>query len=1484
MVIFLAGCSDTSPVAPVIEDEEAPVSITAQQNPQENPSEESAYGNSGRNLWVYELIYVDTETMAYQKIPSRDVTTHLNVLTWLENGPCTNCFKIIGINPSGSGTLLIDIEISHPFDNLSLSGFDVRGIPMFNGSRNYPEHDLNTPDRTLGDGELVNADGYTTLYNWSTAGSGPNGLQGYMKGKFASTALPDAQLNGFIRHNSDSPSNTRNVFMAGDAVTRTYEIDMPDGAFIFGYAVDANWAPPDVPTVTDPITDFPLDANCPEPWKIEVMEVPIDQGLTEQGGSTELIIDIYDWQGHETHYEPIIECPELFSGTTYGSPQEDLGDHYRYSAIVENSLIAGVGEYGCLISSLDLENDSAPDWLDLTAYQVITLEVHEFNNVPPVAVATGDPLQQNPDVDIHFYDDGSYDPDGGDIVKYEWDWNNDGTFDEEGEDAYHSWTDEGNYHVQFRVTDNEGSTDILYDPIEVEIVIGDLIPIAFASADPNPQVVCGDITFDDDGSYDPDGGLIAEYQWDWNNDGTWDDSGVPITHAFDYPGLYLVNFRVQDDEGTWGELTEPLEINIENALPTAVAEADNYEPDAGDTVNFSGSGSYDNDCGGQFITNWEWDFENDGTYDDSGENVSHIYYEGGTKSVQLRVTDNEGGIDILDDPLSILVYADPVAVANTDINPALVCDIVTFNGGDSYDPDGGSIALYEWDFNNDGSYEYSGVTCPMSFSLVGTFYMNLRVTDDEGATDTLDTPLAIEIGELPPTAVITQEDFTVYPYKSIGFNGLLSQDNDCYGDMIVEYHWDWDNNGTYDATGASKLHYWTSPGTYYVQLKVIDDEGSEDTLDSPYEVIVDDPPKPTALAAAEPNPQTVCEDVHLHDDGSTGGGTLIVWTEWDIGNDGTWEYGDETHVYYAWDEPGTYYVQYKVTNNYGGWDVLDEPLEIVIENALPTSSAWVEKNTLYIDEVATFFGNLSHDNDCDSNEIVKWEWDFDGDGSYEVTETDPNTTHSFDTAGEYDVQLRVTDDEGTTDVLDTPIHISVFEGWARTWGGEDSERVLSIDTDFSGNVYACGKFYGTVDFDPSASVESRTSNGGCDAFLVKYDSKGNFQWVKTWGGTSFDEASSVVSYDTFNVFVCGYYEGTNVNFNPDGWAPYTSNGDLDAFLIRYNASGEYQFAGSWGGYGTDHASCITRDDTPYIYISGGFEDTVDFNPWTGTTNRTSAGSRDAYIMRVTNSGSFSWVNTWGGPSTDVCQAITHANAKIYGTGVYYDTADFDPGPGTTNWTSKGGQDAFIVGYSTSGTFNWVRVWGGTGTDGGHDIFAQPAGDERVYIIGDYTGTCDFDPTGLTDSRTSNGETDNYIVEYSSTGSYNGAWAWGGTGNDFARAISGDVMGTRIYAVGEFRSVCDFDPDTGAEWGTSNGQNDVYLSAFDGSMNHLWLSTWGDDAGDSGYAVHVDFWNGIYAGGYYNGDVDFNTGPGVDMHHAEGFDDAFLVNYPEDGTW
>ncbi|MCX6647492.1 MAG: PKD domain-containing protein, partial [bacterium] len=395
------------------------------------------------------LIYINTENPddpIIEIIPAREGEIHFNVLKFLEGAPCNDCFRIMGFDFPGPGYeyLDLDIRIDHPFDDLLFSVFDVRCIIMFDGSHEFPSIGKTASDPTIGEGALLNAEGYTALYNGSTLTAPVGDYQKYFPGKLSTETIPNSDINGYIYFKTDDPANNRNAFYAGSIDVKTLSMQLPSSSFVIGYAVDASWAPPIETPVDNPLTDFDLSANCLEPWKIVVTEEPIDYGLTDHGGQTKLLIDIYDWQGKETHHDPEVECPEIFDGPLTATWVSDGADYTEYEATISNSLIAPIGEYMCLIGIEANENDPVnKPWLDLTAYQIQKLTVIEQPHLNPVAVAEAVPNPQSIDQPVSFSGSGSYDPDCGDIQLYEWDWDNDGIYDETGENVDHTWTSPG---------------------------------------------------------------------------------------------------------------------------------------------------------------------------------------------------------------------------------------------------------------------------------------------------------------------------------------------------------------------------------------------------------------------------------------------------------------------------------------------------------------------------------------------------------------------------------------------------------------------------------------------------------------------------------------------------------------------------------------------------------------------------------------------------------------------------------------------------------------------------------------------------------------------------------------------------------------------------------------------------------------------------------------------------------------------------------
>lgn len=328
--------------------------------------------SDNRYLTGFYNIAYNAEDNSAEVIPVRDAEKHWNVLKFLEKGPCEGCVQVQGVTPNPDGTKIFFTVISHPFSNPLFTGFDVRGYTIFRGSHTFTDTGLTAPDRYQGDGFLVNADGYSTLYNASTIPFAP--LEGYLKGKFATPTTPNADLNGFRAHVSAlGGNNPRRILEAGDNVGTEYVIDMPDGDFIFGYAVDASWIPPTTSPVTDPENDFPPGANCPEPYWLEAGWY--GSGLTDMGGKVQLILNVYDHSGLTSYLTPTVECPELLASPLTMNFDWDNGDYQAYYLNITNQNQAPIGKYNILFTVEDTENATSPAHLNLTTYQILEMEV-----------------------------------------------------------------------------------------------------------------------------------------------------------------------------------------------------------------------------------------------------------------------------------------------------------------------------------------------------------------------------------------------------------------------------------------------------------------------------------------------------------------------------------------------------------------------------------------------------------------------------------------------------------------------------------------------------------------------------------------------------------------------------------------------------------------------------------------------------------------------------------------------------------------------------------------------------------------------------------------------------------------------------------------------------------------------------------------------------------------------------------------------------
>ncbi len=356
-------------------------------------------------LWGYYLFHLNADHTAIDVEPIREAQFHFNVVGYLQNPPGTYNLFIENVSWSDTGTLLVDVYLRHPFPTSEqLIGRDVRGIAILPAEKVFISTIIKDVYGDLtpiyASRRLLNADGYTTLWNrWTAPEVFHPQLFGYIKGIYASPDeyFIEGNLHGYKAFWTDPVGR---LFMPGQGNTRTYEFDFPPGPLTFAYAVDANWEQPiNLPISPTPEDDFPPSAHCLEPFQISAGVTT--NSMTKIGGSAVVQFDVSDWQDATVFSHIHVEAPDLFFGTL--DPGAPIGfpfpDTARYEVTVPNTkgnATTTGGGSDLLIVVEDVENSVVNP--DLTAYNILKVPVADipgfwrdrngddsFVNVPLVA-------------------------------------------------------------------------------------------------------------------------------------------------------------------------------------------------------------------------------------------------------------------------------------------------------------------------------------------------------------------------------------------------------------------------------------------------------------------------------------------------------------------------------------------------------------------------------------------------------------------------------------------------------------------------------------------------------------------------------------------------------------------------------------------------------------------------------------------------------------------------------------------------------------------------------------------------------------------------------------------------------------------------------------------------------------------------------------------------------------------------------------------
>jgi hypothetical protein len=300
--------------------------------------------------------------------------------------------------------------------------------------------------------------------------------------------------------------------------------------------------------------------------------------------------------------------------------------------------------------------------------------------------------------------------------------------------------------------------------------------------------------------------------------------------------------------------------------------------------------------------------------------------------------------------------------------------------------------------------------------------------------------------------------------------------------------------------------------------------------------------------------------------------------------------------------------------------------------------------------------------------------------------------------------------------------------WGKMINANYLSESESITLDDDQNLYMVGNYQDTIDLDPGPGTDLR--RGGAplnfntyDAFMVKLDDNGDYQW----GVTMFGDDVFADKVQTFNdrVYVGGRFSGT-VDFNPGGGGlQKSSSGSFDLWLSCFDTTGTLLWNKTYlnANSGTNLHD-MELDAQGNIYIMGTNQDSLALFDG-GTPFYLFSPTIHRYVAKIDPTGITQWATNFGFISNWDGMGVTAAG-EVYATGYFEDTVDFNP-DGTTpmNLTSNGGYDVYIVKLDQTGDVVWVRSIGSGDTDTGWDCSTDALG--NCYVTGYISDTCDMDP-------------------------------------------------------------------------------------------------------------------------------------------------------------
>ncbi|MFL5752940.1 MAG: PKD domain-containing protein, partial [Bacteroidia bacterium] len=414
---------------------------------------------------------------------------------------------------------------------------------------------------------------------------------------------------------------------------------------------------------------------------------------------------------------------------------------------------------------------------------------------------------------------------------------------------------------------------------------------------------------------------------------------------------------------------------------------------------------------GSSINSWNWDFDSNGSIDNTSQNPNYTFATAGNYTVTLNVSSAQGcsssysaAVTVLSNPTASFLSANACQNAASQFTNT------------SSVPSPAGITAYQWSFGNGGS---SAMQNPSyAYSSAGTFNVSLTVVSSQGCTGSTSSNIVIY-----PLPVVN------FSSTSVCFNQptVLTNQTSINNGSISNWEWDFDNNGSVDATVANPNFVYPSAGSFICKLKATSANGCSASATMPVTVYAN----PVAAFSS----QSVClnKAMNFADHSTTSMGNITVWN-WDFDSDGIVDNVSQnpSHTYTT---TGTFLVTLEVQTSNGCVTTIQKAVRVnpnpVVNFIAPVQQGCPSLCINFTNSSTIATGNISH-----------WSWNF-GDNTLPSTLQSPQ--HCFGT-GQYHPVLTAISDSGCVGSYTASTAINVFPtpdaGFAITTDNSESPDII----------------------------------------------------------------------------------------------------------------------------------------------------------------------------------------------------------------------------------------------------------------------------------------------------------------------------------------------------------------------------------------------------------------------------------------------------------